>query len=563
MRQTCAGLFALAAACTATPVESESNTPPATEVSRPVPPSPALIAEAPPPEESPSPAPTLSVVLEAHGTLTRIGDRPFFGPYDAGYRRLPAVAFGDSGDIEERITLPRRDGTFAVGGHWPSPLFALGAWGDRGAPDDPFVLVRFGETWKEARHAGAGYAAMPLAFPWRGQSLLAVGNPGLEDFRPPRMGVIAGTPRAPKLAPVLASLKCRPSPAAPTQIAAMAVDIDGPVALVLHCGNGKRWLVYWDEDDSPAETRPLVDQHPVHGPGSVQPALGPAGTVLFADLDGDVLRVDQRVAGQWQTASLTDVGSPVQVAVTPDAAWVLTTEALHEQTDEGWVSVDVPGEGAFRRFAGLETGFPWIARGTRQLWWRSERGAWVQVPLPDSPFENAPYAAITEMIAFGPRDLWLEARLPREKYGYQNRHARAVLTTRPAPAPKLAACGGAKGTHCAYVKWPAVDPACSKQLALVIDRKTGAASGHYRPLRKALKASPLPGTPPTFIKVELGHLELLGAWVESYEQGLALLERAPWKRPAYERPVCGDEASLARSEIVLGDEVDVMSPPGP
>ena len=516
--------------------------------------------DVPPPEEPPAPAPTLRVVLEAHGTLSRVGDRPFFGPYDAGYRRHPALAFGPQAQIEDRIPLPDRDGLFAVGGHWPGPLFTQGAWGDRGSPDQPFILVRFGETWKEARHAKGDYAGDQRVFRWHTRSLLAMSNPGSESTTPPRLAVIAGTPSAPKLAPVLSQTVCRES-----IVASMAVDIEGPVALTLHCREGDRWLVYWSGDGSQAQSRPLPKRTGAAALDEMRPALGPDGSALFAVPHGQDLTIERRAEGQWRTASISTAGTPLRAAVTDHGTWLLTTTALYEETGAGWAEVEVPGTGALRTFAGLETGNPWLVRQGAQLWWRDERGRWVDVPLPRSPFEDGAYRDITEVLVFGPRDAWFEARLPQPRVrSIRDRYDRALLTTAPAPAPKLAVCDGrsASRIRCDYLTWPTVDPTCTKQLALVVDRKTGAASGHYRPLRKALERSPLPGAPPTFVEATIGHVEVLAAWVESYDQGLALLERAPWKRPAYPRPVCGDEASLAASALVLGETVEVMTAPG-
>ncbi len=527
-------------------------------------PPPDVPVQPPLPETPAPPTPTLRVVLEGHGTLSGVGDRPVFGPHDAGFRRLPAIVFGHDGRIADRVALPVRDGIFAVGGHWPTPLFAQGAWGDRGAPDDPFIMVRFGDTWKDTRHVKGRDSSNQWVFPWHEQSLLALSNAHEDSNRPPRLGVIAGPTRAPKLAPVLSESGCRES-----RVASVAVDIDGPVALTLHCRDGRRWLVYWSGDGSPAESRPLAERSPTTRSSEIRPALGPQGAALFAYLDGDRVVTERRVEGQWQTSSIPqagvpNAGAPLRAAVTEDDTWVLTAATLYQETDAGWAAVDVPGEGAFRMFAGLDTGSPWIVREGPGLWWRDARGTWVEIAVPRSPFEGAPYDAITEILAFGPRDAWIEATTAHTKHRIRDRYARALLTTRPAPAPVLAACSHGRGstqTHCDHLAWPTVDRACTKQLALVVDRHTGAAAGHYRPLRKALAASPLPGAPPTFVEAKIGHVEVLAAWVESYDQGLALLERAPWKRPAYPRPVCGDEASLGASALVLGEAVDVMQAP--
>ncbi len=501
------------------------------------------------------PPPTLRVVLEAHGTLSRVGDRPAFGPHDAGFRRLPAIFFGQDAQVEDPLVLPRRDGIFAVGGHWPAPLFAQGAWGDRGAPDNPFISVRFGDTWKKPRYVKGGYDSNQFVFPWRDQSLLAVRNPAVDTDLPPRMGVIAGVPTSPKLAPVLSGSGCRAN-----KVASVAVDLNGPVALSLECRDGSRRLVYWKGDGSQGELRKLSARPIGTEAHEVQPALGPNGAALFADLEGDTVHIQRRENGRWRTSSFPSSGAPLQAAITEHGTWVLTTDAIHRETDDGWAIIDAPGEGRFRLFAGLETGSTWIVRDGNQVWWKDENGGWAQVELPRSPFEDGEYTAITEVIALGPRDAWFEARTAGAERRLRDRFAHAILTTRAAPAPKLGACGYAPGAsefQCDYLTWPAVDRTCSKQLALLIDRHTGAASGNYRALRKSLKASPLAGGAPRFVEAEIGHIKILAAWVESYAQGLALLERAPWRRPAYPRPVCGDEVSLARSELVLGPPVEL------
>lgn len=546
-------------ACTSPPPEPPADVPANRENARPVAATREVPVEpSPPQEEPPRPAPTLRTVLESHGTLSRIGERPAFGPHDAGFRRLPAIVFGQDGQIEERIQLPVRDGTFAVGGHWPTPMFVQGAWGDRGAPDNPFIVVRFGETWKDSRYVKRGYHSNQFVFPWRETSLLALSNPDYDLNGPPRMGVIAGAPTAPKLWPVLVESNCRVS-----EVASMAVDPRGPVGLSLHCRNRNRWLVYWKGDGSAAERRQLPERSSDSDSDEIQPALGPDGSVLFAYLDRDSVQIQRREDGQWRTSSLPGTAAPVQAAITEHDTWVLTTDAIHRETKDGWGNVEAPSEGPFRLFAGLETGSPWLVGEGQQLWWKNERGVWMDIALPDSPFASGAYTSVTEILSLGRGEAWIEARMDPGKYRIRDRHAHAILTTGSAPEPKLGACndrGPAAGIRCDYLTWPKVDQACSKQLALLVDRGTGAASGNYRPLRKRLKASRLEGAPPTFVEAEIGHIKVLAAWVESYEQGLALLERAPWRNPAYPRPVCGDEASLAASDLVLGEMVELQAP---
>ena len=350
----------------------------------------------------------------------------------------------------------------------------------------------------------------------------------------------------------------------------MAVDIDGPVALTLHCSDGRRWLVYWSGDGSPAESRPLAERSPTTRSSEIRPALGPQGAALFAYLDGDRVVTERRVEGQWQTSSIPqagvpNAGAPLRAAVTEDD--ILGADGRHALPgDRRWVGRrGRPRRGCLPDVRTAWTPAPLGSSGRAPGCGGGDaRGTWVEIAVPRSPFEGAPYDAITEILAFGPRDAWIEATTAHTKHRIRDRYARALLTTRPAPAPVLAACSHGRGstqTHCDHLAWPTVDRACTKQLALVVDRHTGAAAGHYRPLRKALAASPLPGAPPTFVEAKIGHVEVLAAWVESYDQGLALLERAPWKRPAYPRPVCGDEASLGASALVLGEAVDVMQAP--
>ncbi|MGB1278005.1 MAG: hypothetical protein ACPG77_19830, partial [Nannocystaceae bacterium] len=163
----------------------------------------------------------LRTVTEFLGHLTVIDGKPI--GFGLGFEdSAPATVFGDHAQIVATIMLPDEPMFSEMGGHWPAPLYAKGGGGPVAGED--FIRLYTGTRWWDPRFVTSeeGYAA---AFAWRERSILAYWQPDPDDGsrRSPRLGVIVGEPKGPKIDGFGGTASCRPF-----SIDSITVDPNGP-----------------------------------------------------------------------------------------------------------------------------------------------------------------------------------------------------------------------------------------------------------------------------------------------------------------------------------------------
>jgi len=196
----------------------------------------------------------LRTVTEFLGHLTVIDGKPI--GFGLGFAEsAPATVFGDHAQIIATFLLPAESMFSEMGGHWPAPLYVKGGGGPVAGED--FIRLYNGTRWWEPRFVTSeeGYAG---AFPWRERSILAYWqpDPDYESGRAPRLGVIVGEPKGPKLDGFRLATSCRPF-----SIDSIAVDPKGPVTAIIRC-KSKYWIVDWPTlDDGEVFFQFALDMH--------------------------------------------------------------------------------------------------------------------------------------------------------------------------------------------------------------------------------------------------------------------------------------------------------------
>ncbi|MEM6992742.1 MAG: hypothetical protein AAF721_19665 [Myxococcota bacterium] len=400
--------------------------------------------EPPPPEPEPEPEPEPVVNndpptmnLSTFGRcqfagVSAVGDQVFLhrrgGIHRMGAAGTPVeelpfkLRFKANADDDWDHTAGQFGGVF---GRWPDQLFVAADYSMR-----DFSAVKLARwvdgTWTRVNVLGRG-AEFTRAWPWVDHSILAFALAGA-DASTPRLAVVRGTNKGPKLGGVLGRAGCNND----QWEAVKAIDVSptGPVTAVVSCAT--TWVARFAPDDRSGTSKVLI-RKPVddvelaldeHGNGYAL-ARG-ATTSLFAIKDGESAEFQRPAAKATRHLSLDAEGH----------LWVVQKDAVFRHDGTQWQRESLPEGTAVGQLAGVEVGVPWLSRGDKSVWSRTPDGVWHAVPLPPAgPEKKIPRPL--EIVVPRAGDAWITAQYFKLRKGRKNvgKGMRAIYTQRPVEQP--------------------------------------------------------------------------------------------------------------------------------
>jgi len=312
-------------------------------------------------------------------------------------------------------------------GRWPDQLFAVVDYSERDFTSTK--LARWADDdWVAVKTLDRS-AQYSKAWPWHSNSVLAfaVTIRSRDGAETPRLAVVRGAPKGPKLGGVLGKAGCRDAYDA---VLAVDVDADGPVSAVVSCKT--TWLAQWPKDGT-AGTTTLLSRSPSDG-AELALAHGGEGFVLlrgkkarlFAWHDGQADKLDRPKQQAVKTIALDADG----------ALWVVQRDAINVWREGTWHPESLPPGSAIEQLAGTQVGDPWLFRRDKSVWNRTADGAWNPVALPPAgPQGKIPRPL--QLIVPRAGDAWVSGEYFKLREGAKNvgRRFEAVYTQRPVETP--------------------------------------------------------------------------------------------------------------------------------
>jgi hypothetical protein len=495
-------------------------------------------------EPAPWSLPRLSVVAEGHGAL---GGSLVDGELFVFQNGAVVSRVGPRGGVAERLAPPDPDVDAAniedVGGHWPAPLMARGGTGYRDSWQ-PAILVR-DDHWRLPRVAkGRQFAA---AWAWHSRSILAVTD---EDELAPRLAVVMGAPKAPRIADITEATPCQVA-----SIDRVAVAESGPVAAIVGCGAGNSsWYVAaWNRRD-------LV--------GAPFRLTG-ADDTRRLDIDDEgraIVATSSRTGGTaWMSdgtdAAWTEIAMPAgdlrDVAMGRDGvAWAVLGGEVYRLEAGTWAATQAPGEGPITHMTGARGGTPWIVRNSREIYVRDPEGAWHEVVVPAPAFFPDLKLEVMQLSVSGSEAVVTAEYFVRRPGRTAATRRSAVLSTRAVEGPLR--FGGYLGRDALPLgPWPRGAHAdCKTPMSLLMAFEDWRARD-YKSFRRKIRGKIDVGSP-RFVELEIGPAKMFAAIVESPAAASKLVDAArrvnKW---AFPEVVCGDQVDLDWAGVKIHAEVGI------
>lgn len=320
----------------------------------------------------------------------------------------------------------------AIGGRSADSMFVIAAFADREFSHTR-VLVRRENGFRESTVLGRD-RDFTMAWPWHSGSTLAL-SPSEWTPDQPRLAVVRGTPKGPRLDGLVATGGCTTKKDQHADVFAVTVAPDGPVTALTWC-NGT-WLSVWTPDDRKGRHRNLGGDA-----NDARLALDDEGNgyLLLGKMNlqrlqgGEPSRIKPPKAAPVRALSLDPQGHP----------WIAIGGTVYRGVpraeDVSWEAESLPGDAAILDLVGVEHGTPWVRRFDKSIWARKVDGSWTEISHAETVKGDGGATKPVELYATGPNEVVLAGEHFRMRSKNVGRRFRSLHTVHPVAEPKL--CGG-------------------------------------------------------------------------------------------------------------------------